>query len=82
MQALTTYPLSELKLIYRVLHGQIRQHLDLMDSQLFHDLQLYLQQTAQTQGVDVGDHGAWDSWLGNINAPACAIRNPQRETWN
>lgn len=77
-----SYPLSELKLLYRVLHGQIRNHLDLMDSRFFLELQNHLQKTAQSQGVDVGDHGAWDTWLGNEDAPACSIRNKKRESWN
>ena len=63
MRLADSYPLAEWKLLYRVLHSQLRK-------------------TAQNEGVDVGDHGAWDAWLGNTDAPSCSIRNTQRETWN
>ena len=82
MRLADSYPLAEWKLLYRVLHSQLRNHMDLMDAAFFLDLQTHLQKTAQTEGVDVGDHGAWDAWLGNTDAPSCSIRNTQRETWN
>lgn len=67
------YPLSELKLIYRVLHGQLGGHPDLLDAQFFEDLQRHLQKAAQAEGVDVSHHGSWDAWLGNA-AVSCAVR--------
>ena len=39
-------------------------HIELMDTDFFTDLQSWLQHVAAQQGVDV-DHAAWDAWLGN-----------------
>jgi len=64
MKNIDTYALSELKLIYSILHSQILEQPDLMDSDLMHDLQTFLQAGATKDGVDVSDHGAWDVWLG------------------
>ena len=63
MPNLTDYPLAELKLIYRLLHQQIQQHMELMDSQLLADLQQHLQQQASQDGVDVSLHAQWSAWL-------------------
>jgi len=60
--------LSELKLIYRVLHSQLIDQLELMDAQLFEDMQTWLQTVARKEGVDVSDHGQWDAWLGKQGA--------------
>ncbi|HCP47199.1 MAG TPA: hypothetical protein DIU15_14245 [Deltaproteobacteria bacterium] len=65
MQTLSHYDLTELKLIYRVLHSQLMDHLDLMDAQLFEDMQTWLQTVARKEGVDVSDHKQWDAWLGD-----------------
>ncbi len=67
------YPLSERKLIYRVLHAHLTEHPDLMDSHILDELQRGLQQAAQAERVDVADHGAWDAWLGNraVGCDAC-----------
>jgi hypothetical protein len=70
---MTNYPVSEQKLIYRVLHQHLIDHPELMDSEFLHDLQRSLQRQAQADGVDVSDHGAWDEWLGNIPTP-CDVR--------
>ena len=59
------YPLEELKLVYRVLHRHLTQHVELMDTRFFGELQSFLHKQAQAEGVDIGDHGAWDEWLGN-----------------
>ena len=64
MNALTHYPSSELKLVYRVLHSSLMKHIDLMDSELLNDLQTLLRERATADGVDTSDHGAWDAWLG------------------
>ncbi len=74
---MTDYPLSERKLIYRVLHQHLAEHPELMDSELLHDLQRGLQKEAQAEGVDVADHGAWDEWLGNRPVP-CDVRVANR----
>ena len=71
------YGLEDLKLIYRVLHRHLAQHTDLLDSDFFTDLQSHLQRAAVAEGVDVGDHGAWDAWLGN-DAASCATRMTKR----
>ena len=71
------YPLSERKLIYRVLHAHLAEHPELMDSEILHELQTGLQKAAQAEGVDVADHGAWDAWLGNP-AVGCDVRVANR----
>jgi hypothetical protein len=76
-----SYPLDELKLIYRVLHRHLAQHLELLDARFFDDLQRHLQRQAQAEGVDVADHGAWDAWLGN-EAVSCAVRVEKRSSLN
>ena len=63
MKNLDSYPISELKLIYSILHSQVLEKPDLMDSDLLQDLQTFLQSQATTDNVDVSDHGQWDDWL-------------------
>ncbi len=70
MNALSTYPMSELKLVYRVLHAALRQNLDLMDAEQLSDLQTLLRERATAEGVDTTDHGAWDAWLGKTQGPS------------
>jgi hypothetical protein len=65
MKTLTDYPLTELKLIYAILHTQIVEQPELMDSDLLHDLQTLLQQHATQDGVDVSTHADWAAWLNN-----------------
>lgn len=67
------HPVSEWKLVYRVLHGQLSRHPELIDSDFLAALQRYLQLQAQTDGIDVSDHGSWDAWLGN-QPVSCAVR--------
>jgi hypothetical protein len=66
MQPFDAYRLVELKLVYRLLHSQLPEHPALMDSQLLHDLQGYLQQRARKDGVDVSLHAEWAAWLNNL----------------
>lgn len=73
------YGLGERKMIYRLLHKQLIEHPELMDSELLHDLQISLQRQALAEDVDVSDHGAWDAWLGN-EPVACDIRMAARRT--
>ena len=68
MTPLDGYPLDELKLVYRLLHSQLPEHMALMDSQLLHDLQTYLQQQASKDGVDVSLHREWAAWLNKLTA--------------
>ena len=63
MKNIDTYAMSELKLIYSILHSQVLVHPDLMDSNLLQDLQTFLQYQATKDNVDVSDHGQWDYWL-------------------
>lgn len=65
MKTLAEYQLGELKLIYRLLHEQLPSNPALMDSDLLHDLQIFLQQQARHDGVDVSLHAQWASWLNN-----------------
>ena len=62
-KSIEDYPLGELKGIYRVLHAQLPDHPDLMDSDLLQDLQRLLQQKARAAGVDVSMHAQWAAWL-------------------
>lgn len=63
MNVLERYDLGELKLVYRVLHAQLPDHMELMDSALLHDLQTLLQGKARQEGVDISLHEAWATWL-------------------
>lgn len=63
MKTLADYDPSELRLIYRLLHGHLQNELDLMDSELLHDLQRHLQALARAEGVDVSVHAQWAAWL-------------------
>ena len=63
MKVLSDYALDDLKLVYQYLHSQLPANPQLMDSELLHDLQTYLQQQAREEGVDVSLHAQWASWL-------------------
>jgi hypothetical protein len=75
------YKLDELKMVYRVLHRHLTEHTELLDNAFFADLQTHLHRAAQADGVDIGDHGAWDAWLGN-EVISCAARAPRRQSFN
>ena len=55
---------NDAKLVYRVLHAHLQEHPELLDSELFAELQRALQAAASRDGIDVTDHGAWSAWLG------------------
>lgn len=74
---LATYDIAELKAVYRVLHANLMDNLELMDSAFLQELQDWLQLVAGQQGVDIGDHAQWDAWLGN-QAVACEERVARR----
>ena len=57
------HDLAELKLIYRVLHSQLRDVPELMETNFVLELQTFLQNKAGEDGVDVGIHGDWEKWL-------------------
>ena len=63
MKKLDTYALSELKLIYSILHSQVLEQPDLMDSDLLQDLQSFLKSQATTDSVEVSAHGQWEIWV-------------------
>jgi len=63
MKSLSDYALSDLKLIYKMMHEQLPTNPMLMDSDLLQDLQTYLQQQASQSGIDVSLHAQWSSWL-------------------
>jgi hypothetical protein len=65
MKTLAHYDSAELRLLYRVLHTQLMDHVELMDSALLDDLQTWLQTLARRDGVDVSNHREWDQWLDN-----------------
>jgi len=67
MKTLTEYPLSELKLIYSLLHAQVLEQPALMDSELLQDLQSLLQAQATQDNVDVSSHAEWAAWLNTLN---------------
>ena len=48
MKQLSDYALDDLKSVYQYLHSQLPANPQLMDSELLHDLQTYLQQQAQS----------------------------------
>jgi hypothetical protein len=74
---MTQNTLEELKVTYRVLHRNLTDYPDLMDSSFLDDLQHHLQSLARAQGIDTTDHGQWDAWLGN-EVFACSTRMEQR----
>ncbi len=71
MNAIDTYELSDLKRVYRTLHGQLQQDFELMDSALLQDLQTYLQAQATAAGVDVSLHAQWAAWLNDGKPVSC-----------
>jgi hypothetical protein len=72
-QRLAGFDASDLKLIYRTLHASLMEHIELMDSDFFSDLQIWLRTLAASEGVDTSDHAQWDAWLGG-EAVSCEQR--------
>lgn len=66
MKNLSEYSLTELKLIYSLLHSQVIEQPALMDSDLLHDLQSFLQSQATQENVDVSTHAEWAAWLSKL----------------
>ncbi len=71
---------EDMKLVYRTLHRHLSDHLELMDCGFLDDLQRALQDKAQAEGVDIGNHSAWDLWLGNTDTVPCEERVKKRKT--
>ena len=74
------HSLEELKLVYRVLHRNLAEHIELMETHFLLELQSFLQRQAQAEGIDPSNHGEWDAWLGNTDAPSCDVRMRRRKT--
>ena len=68
MKTLDAYALGDLKQVYQLLHAQLPEQPALMDNQILHDLQTYLQQQAREAGVDVSLHAEWAAWLNSLTA--------------
>ncbi len=76
MKVLSEYPEADLKLVYRVLQGQLQNHPDLLDNEILEDLQTFLQRRAQAEGIDPTYHPAWAAWLRGEEPPS----RPPRST--
>ncbi|MBI4447311.1 MAG: hypothetical protein HY645_15570 [Acidobacteria bacterium] len=76
-QVVARHNLQELKLIYRVLHQHLAEHIELMDTDFLLQLQMFLQGQAREEGIDASDHSLWDRWLGNEAVP-CESRVRRR----
>ncbi|MHB8253232.1 MAG: hypothetical protein ACYDEV_05925 [Acidiferrobacter sp.] len=70
MMPVDHYPLADLKLIYTTLHAALTKEPSLMDSALLEDLQAHLITEARKARIDVSDHGAWATWLADIQTGA------------
>ena len=75
---LGAHALDELKLVYRVLHRHLSEHVALMDTHFLLELQSFLQRQALADGIDPSNHGEWDGWLGNVDAEPCDVRLQRR----
>lgn len=78
MQQFSTFDIDELKLVYRVLHQNLMEHMELMDADFLQDLQRWLQYRAVQDGVEISDHAQWDAWLGG-QVVSCEERVAQRK---
>jgi len=73
MKSLDSYELTDLRRIYRTLHAQLQIDFELMDSDLLHDLQTWLQAKAGEEGVDVSVHAQWAAWLNDGKPVSCNL---------
>ena len=77
MNKFAAFDASDLKLIYRSLHGGLMDNIELLDSEFLEELQSWLRSVARAEGVDTSDHGQWDAWLG-ARQVACTDRIAKR----
>ncbi len=77
MNKFAAFDATDLKLVYRTLHGSLMDNIDLMDSEFLEQLQTWLRSVARADGIDTSDHSQWDAWLG-ARQVACADRVAQR----
>jgi hypothetical protein len=73
VKPLDQYELADLKRIYRTLHARLQEDFELMDSDLLHDLQTYLQDQARKDGTDVSVHAQWSAWLNDGKPVSCKL---------
>jgi len=78
MNKFSAFDATDLKLIYRTLHGSLMDNIELMDSEFLHEHQTWLRSVARSQGVDTSDHGQWERWLGGREV-ACEQRMAGRQ---
>ena len=74
------HSVEELKLVYRVLHRHLAEHVELMDTHFLLELQSFLQRQALADGIDPSNHSEWDVWLGNVDPEPCDSRVARRRT--
>jgi hypothetical protein len=55
--------LDDLKLVYRVLHQNLKETPELLDCSFLDELQDFLHERAREEGIDGSDHGQWDAFL-------------------
>jgi len=72
----------EWKIVFRILHANLARELELMDADVFAEMQRQLHRAAEADGVDVTDHEAWDAWLGIKDGLACEERLEDRRKLN
>ena len=77
MKDFSTFQIDELKLVYRVLHRNLMENMELMDTDFLQGLQSWLQFRAGRDGIDIADHAQWDAWLGG-QVVSCEERVAQR----
>ena len=77
MNKFSAFDATDLKLVYRTLHGSLMDNIDLMDSEFLEQLQTWLRTVASADGIDTSDHSQWDAWLG-ARQVACADRVARR----
>ncbi len=65
MSLLKQFPLEELKLIYQVLHRNLKHEPELWDAMMLEQLQMELMQQASHQGYDTSIHLEWERFLQN-----------------
>lgn len=75
-------PVAQWKIVFRVLHANLAKELELMDADVFAEMQRQLHRAAKEEGVDVTDHAAWDAWLGLDDGISCEDRLVDRTRLN
>ena len=74
MTAFDKFSLDDLKLVYRILYQALPDNMELVDSELFLQLQQTLHERARAD-IDLADHQQWEDWL---NKQASLTRSAPR----